>query len=141
MSQAKATHVNEMKAKNEELERAKHNAKAVTAAVAEERAKNSESLEQARKDVAEQRKIAAELRKGQALEKASHVNEMKDKDEELKKMQKQCEKFEKDIENAKNAEEAARQELLQARQTFENEVKELRESKVMLFFPFSANTV
>jgi DNA repair exonuclease SbcCD ATPase subunit len=111
---------------------------AVTAAVAEERAKNSESLEQARKDVAEQRKIAAELSKGRALEKERHVNEIRDKDEKireavdaLKAKAEECKQLEKDVENA---EEAARRELLQERQTCENEMEELREAKVMLFF-------
>ena len=67
---------------------------AVTAAVAEERAKNSESLEQARKDLAEQRVNAVELSK-----------------------------------------------LSEKYQTLEEEMRRLREAKVMLFFPFSANTV
>ena len=67
---------------------------AVTAAVAEERAKNSESLEQARKDVVEQRVMAVELSK-----------------------------------------------LSEKYQTLEEEMRKLREAKVMLFFPFSANTV
>ena len=74
-----------MKAKVEE---------AVTAAVAEERAKNSESLEQARKDLAEQRVNAVELSK-----------------------------------------------LSEKYQTLEEEMRKLREAKVMLFFPFSADTV
>ena len=67
---------------------------AVTAAVAEERAKNSESLEQARKDLAEQRVNAVELSK-----------------------------------------------LSEKYQTLEEEMRKLREAKVMLFFPFSADTV
>ena len=93
---------------------------AVTAAVAEERAKNSESLEQARKDVVEQRKIAEELSKGRELEKETHVNEMETKVGEIREAvealnarDEKCKQLEKDIENA---EHAARWELWKERQ-------------------------
>ncbi len=60
---------------------------------------------------------------------------MKTKEEELDSVREQCKQLKKDIENAGPA---AQWELWQERQTFENE---MRKAKVMLFFPFSANTV